>query len=229
MPTNWSICHAEFLLSVCRKSITIEKRNFSVSLLCKKREKHDLLRQLAQLSESAGVAVHWRCLATGMRCLHFGISRRGLPLSKLQVVWACQPVSSHCYLQVSRLNFRFNDPVSPLRVAYSWMKSSRTELVRLALAPWSCIRKVFDSNFRRDTAYPESFRGFPQPLKGNTGAVPLLGHCLCFRNPFQSIIHLFFSNSTLYNACKFVCPLCTVWGFHSGDYEECRLLGCGAV
>jgi hypothetical protein len=20
-----------------------------------------------------------------------------------------------------------------------------------------------------------------------------------------------------------------IWGFHSGDYEECRLLGCGAV
>jgi hypothetical protein len=20
---------------------------------------------------------------------------------------------------------------------------------------------------------------------------------------------------------------CTIWGFHSGDYEECRLLGCG--
>jgi hypothetical protein len=23
--------------------------------------------------------------------------------------------------------------------------------------------------------------------------------------------------------------ICKIWGFHSGDYEECRLLGCGAV
>jgi hypothetical protein len=23
--------------------------------------------------------------------------------------------------------------------------------------------------------------------------------------------------------------LCKIWGFHSGDYEECRLLGCGTV
>jgi hypothetical protein len=22
---------------------------------------------------------------------------------------------------------------------------------------------------------------------------------------------------------------CRIWGFHGGDYEECRLLGCGAV
>jgi hypothetical protein len=22
---------------------------------------------------------------------------------------------------------------------------------------------------------------------------------------------------------------CKIWGFHGGDYEECRLLGCGAV
>jgi hypothetical protein len=22
---------------------------------------------------------------------------------------------------------------------------------------------------------------------------------------------------------------CKIWGFHSGDYKECRLLGCGAV
>jgi hypothetical protein len=24
-------------------------------------------------------------------------------------------------------------------------------------------------------------------------------------------------------------PLCKIWGFHGGVYEECRLLGCGAV
>jgi hypothetical protein len=23
--------------------------------------------------------------------------------------------------------------------------------------------------------------------------------------------------------------LCNIWGFHGGDYEECRLLGCHAV
>jgi hypothetical protein len=23
--------------------------------------------------------------------------------------------------------------------------------------------------------------------------------------------------------------VCKIWGFHSGDYEECRLLGCGTV
>jgi hypothetical protein len=23
--------------------------------------------------------------------------------------------------------------------------------------------------------------------------------------------------------------LCKIWGFHGGDYEECRILGCGAV
>jgi hypothetical protein len=23
--------------------------------------------------------------------------------------------------------------------------------------------------------------------------------------------------------------LCNLWGFHSGDYEECRLLGCDAM
>jgi hypothetical protein len=26
-----------------------------------------------------------------------------------------------------------------------------------------------------------------------------------------------------------ISKFCKIWGFQGGDYEECRLLGCGAV
>jgi hypothetical protein len=26
-----------------------------------------------------------------------------------------------------------------------------------------------------------------------------------------------------------ICLICKIWGFHGGEYEECRFVGCGAV
>jgi hypothetical protein len=37
------------------------------------------------------------------------------------------------------------------------------------------------------------------------------------------------SNTGVYCSSDKVGMLCRIWSFHGDDYEECRLLGCGAV
>jgi hypothetical protein len=42
---------------------------------------------------------------------------------------------------------------------------------------------------------------------------------------------VYMCNKLLYEIWRFLDDkdLCNIWDFHSGDYEECCLLGCGAV
>jgi hypothetical protein len=47
----------------------------------------------------------------------------------------------------------------------------------------------------------------------------------------QALTNAYFSivSCVISSTVKSNYELCRIWGFHSGDYEEYRLLGCGAV
>jgi hypothetical protein len=42
-------------------------------------------------------------------------------------------------------------------------------------------------------------------------------------------VKLWFNSTKRLSETQMKSILCKIWGFHSGDYEECRLLGCDAV
>jgi hypothetical protein len=49
------------------------------------------------------------------------------------------------------------------------------------------------------------------------------------KTPFFIVTAVKTSNLTRYGRVLKNCLCCMSWGFHGGDYEECRLLGCYAV
>jgi hypothetical protein len=53
---------------------------------------------------------------------------------------------------------------------------------------------VVGSNPGRATSYPQYFRGFPQTMQANAGAIPRLGNDCLLPNAFQFIIRQ--SNAT---------------------------------
>jgi hypothetical protein len=78
---------------------------------------------------------------------------------------------------------------------------------------WSIERKWMTdvvhrhSNLVHHVPLSKSFQAYLQPLS-NTDIYKTLTAC---------------NMNILYH------PLCRIWGFHSGDYEECHLLGCGTM
>jgi hypothetical protein len=50
-------------------------------------------------------------------------------------------------------------------------------------------------------------------------------HLLGYKNPVHTSQETHYLSATESNQLM----LCKIWGFHGGDYEECRLLGCDAV
>jgi chloramphenicol 3-O-phosphotransferase len=78
---------------------------------------------------------------------------------------------------------------------------------------WGLPRPLCDG--QEGKAYVTASSGDIQNAFAFTSTSPLRAHNMAHRH-----VSIFTSTQELFGKS---------WGFHGGDYEECRLLGCGAV